>query len=115
VCPPGETCGISSDGSAQCVANWAPIDDPNYRPDGGTRDAGAMTQDARTGGGQFEEVPSDFGVDNGAASGDAGPEPPQAAEQVSGCACRTPGTGPAAAWPLLLLVVPALRRRRRGR
>jgi len=115
VCPPGEACGVSSDGSAQCVADWAPVDDPNYRPDGGTSDAGATTQDARTGGGQFEEVPSDFGVDNGAASGDAGPEPPQAAEQVSGCACRTPGTGPAAAWPLLLLVVPALRRRRRGR
>ena len=113
-CPLGEVCEVADDGTAQCKAAWPPIDEPGFMPDGGTPDAGPSTRDAGDDSMEFGVPPSDFDGPRTIAQRDAQPAEDGAPEQVSDCACRTPGRDPAAAWPLLLLIVPALRRRRRA-
>ncbi len=112
VCPPAEICS-AIDGTAQCEANWPPLDDPNFHPD-----AGVGTTDATTdAGGQLGDFGTVDQTDAAVLQTDGGTNSIQQTDPkpVAGCGCRTPGNGtPVAFWALLpLAALPLTRRRRR--
>jgi hypothetical protein len=93
VCPHGQTCEVHAN-SAQCVADWTePPEQPVLDPD---------------------HLDTDGGAGGGGGRGDGGPEAVGADKSKdAGCASCDVSGAPGADWPLLLLSLGMLKRRRR--